>query len=198
MMMRLLKQVFTRARFNRSLIVIATVSLLAGCLAVPEGVEPVTDFDVNRYSGTWYEVARLDHRFERGLSNVTASYSLQDDGTVKVVNRGYNVDDDSWDDAVGKAAFVDATDVGYLKVSFFGPFYGAYAVFELDKQDYQYAFVAGNTTSYLWLLSRTPTVSDALRQQFIDKITALGFDPAGLIWVDQSRHSLADTAAPPG
>ena len=196
--MRLLKQVFTRARFNRSLIVIATVSLLAGCLAVPEGVEPVTDFDVNRYSGTWYEVARLDHRFERGLSNVTASYSLQDDGTVKVVNRGYNVDDDSWDDAVGKAAFVDATDVGYLKVSFFGPFYGAYAVFELDKQDYQYAFVAGNTTSYLWLLSRTPTVSDALRQQFIDKITALGFDPAGLIWVDQSRHSLADTAAPPG
>ncbi|MEP1469732.1 MAG: lipocalin family protein [Halieaceae bacterium] len=197
-MMRILKQVFNLTRFNRLLIVIATVSVLAGCLAIPEGVEPVTDFDVNRYSGTWYEVARLDHRFERGLSNVTASYSLQDDGTVKVVNRGYNFEDDSWDDAVGKAAFVDATDVGYLKVSFFGPFYGAYAVFELDKQDYQYAFVAGNTTSYLWLLSRTPTVSGTLRQQFIDKTTTLGFDPAGLIWVDQSRHSPADNGTPAG
>lgn len=195
-MVGFLKRAFNLRRFNRSLIVTAIVSLLVGCLAIPEGVEPVTDFDVNRYSGTWYEVARLDHRFERGLSNVTASYSLQDDGTVKVVNRGYNLDDNSWDDAVGKAAFVDATDVGYLKVSFFGPFYGAYAVFELDKQDYQYAFVAGNTTSYLWLLSRTPTVSDTLRQQFIDKITALGFDPAGLIWVDQSRHSSAEAAMP--
>jgi len=195
--MRLLKQLFARARFHRSLIAIGVMSVLAGCLAIPDGVEPVTGFDVNRYSGTWYEVARLDHRFERGLSNVTASYSVQDDGTVKVVNRGYNLDDQSWDDAVGKAAFVGAADVGYLKVSFFGPFYGAYAVFELDKQNYQYAFVAGNTTSYLWLLSRTPTVSDDLRQQFVDKITTLGFDPTGLIWVDQSRNSAAVSATPP-
>ena len=118
--MRLLKQLFARARFHRSLIAIGVMSVLAGCLAIPDGVEPVTGFDVNRYSGTWYEVARLDHRFERGLSNVTASYSVQDDGTVKVVNRGYNLDDQSWDDAVGKAAFVGAADVGYLKVSFLG------------------------------------------------------------------------------
>jgi len=196
--MRLLKQTFTRARCSRSLILMAAASLLAGCLAIPDGVEPVTGFDVDRYTGTWYEVARLDHRFERGLSNVTASYSLQDDGTVKVVNRGYSLEDQSWDDAFGKASFVEAPDLGYLKVSFFGPFYGAYVVFELDKQDYQYAFVAGNTTSYLWLLSRTPTVSDELRQRFIDKITALGFDDDGLIWVDQSRQDGATAGVAPG
>mgnify|MGYP001814512658 FL=1 len=197
-MMRLLKQILLPARYSRWLTMIAAGSLLAGCLAIPEGVEPVTGFDVDRYTGTWYEVARLDHRFERGLSNVTATYSLQDDGTVKVVNRGYSLEDQSWDDAIGKASFVEAPDLAYLKVSFFGPFYGAYVVFELDKQDYQYAFVAGNTTSYLWLLSRTPTISDELRQRFIDNITALGFDPNGLIWVDQSRQGGAPTEVAPG
>ena len=197
-MMRLLKQILLPARYSRWLTMIAAGSLLAGCLAIPEGVEPVTGFDVDRYTGTWYEVARLDHRFERGLSNVTATYSLQDDGTVKVVNRGYSLEDQSWDDAIGKASFVEVPDLAYLKVSFFGPFYGAYVVFELDKQDYQYAFVAGNTTSYLWLLSRTPTISDELRQRFIDNITALGFDPNGLIWVDQSRQGGAPTEVAPG
>lgn len=167
---------------------VSTLAALSGCLAIPEGVQPVSGFEVDRYMGTWYEVARLDHRFERGLSNVTASYSLQDDGTVRVVNRGFSLDDQEWDDAIGKASFVEATDLAYLKVSFFGPFYGAYVVFELDQEDYQYAFVSGNTTSYLWLLSRTPTIDDALRARFIEKITALGFDPQGLIWVDQSRQ----------
>ncbi len=167
---------------------VSTLAALSGCLAIPEGVQPVSGFEVDRYMGTWYEVARLDHRFERGLSNVTASYSLQDDGTVRVVNRGFSLDDQEWDDAIGKASFVEATDLAYLKVSFFGPFYGAYVVFELDQEDYQYAFVSGNTTSYLWLLSRTPTIDDALRARFIEKITTLGFDPQGLIWVDQSRQ----------
>lgn len=182
---------FSPARSTRVLLLAmaaSTLAALSGCLAIPEGVQPVSGFEVDRYMGTWYEVARLDHRFERGLSNVTASYSLQDDGTVRVVNRGFSLDDQEWDDAIGKASFVEATDLAYLKVSFFGPFYGAYVVFELDQEDYQYAFVSGNTTSYLWLLSRTPTIDDALRARFIEKITTLGFDPQGLIWVDQSRQ----------
>lgn len=190
----MIKSRFSLARSTRVLLLAIAASALAtlsGCLAIPEGVEPVSGFEVDRYMGTWYEVARLDHRFERGLSNVTASYSLQDDGTVRVVNRGFSLDDQEWDDAIGRASFVEATDLAYLKVSFFGPFYGAYVVFELDQENYQYAFVSGNTTSYLWLLSRTPTIDDALRAQFIEKITALGFDPQGLIWVDQSRQGEA-------
>jgi len=192
------EKVAGRARLLPPAVVALVVTLLVGCLAIPDGVEPVTGFDVDRYLGSWYEVARLDHRFERGLSNVTASYALQDDGTVAVVNRGYSLEDQAWDEAIGRAAFVEAPDLGYLKVSFFGPFYGAYVVFELDKQDYQYAFVAGNTTSYLWLLSRTATISEELRQRFIDKITALGFDPNGLIWVDHSGEGGVTADRPPG
>ncbi|MFA0071671.1 lipocalin family protein, partial [Vibrio breoganii] len=109
--------------------------------------------------GTWYEVARLDHSFERGLSNISAEYSLRDDGGVKVVNRGYSLEKGEWNEAEGKAYFVEESDQGYLKVSFFGPFYGAYVVFELDKEGYQYAFVSGPDTDYLWLLSRTPEVA---------------------------------------
>ena len=190
-MMRISHAVARALRICVLAIAVPVLAALSGCLAIPEGVEPVSGFEVDRYMGTWYEVARLDHRFERGLSNVTATYSLRDDGTVKVVNRGYNMDDQAWDDAVGKASFVEATDLAYLKVSFFGPFYGAYVVFELDHDDYQYAFVSGNTTSYLWLLSRTPTIDEALRARFIERITSLGFDPGGLIWVDQSRQGEA-------
>ena len=159
--------------------------LLAGCLGMPEGVRPVDGFELERYLGKWYEVARLDHSFERGLSRVTAEYSPRDDGGVRVVNRGYNVEKQEWEEAVGKADFVEGEDRGYLKVSFFGPFYGAYVVFELDKQGYQYAFVSGPDTSYLWLLSRTPTVSEEVMSRFLERASNLGFDTDSLIFVDQ-------------
>ena len=159
--------------------------LLAGCLGMPEGVRPVDGFELERYLGKWYEVARLDHSFERGLSRVTAEYSPRDDGGVRVVNRGYNVEKQEWEEAVGKADFVEGEDRGYLKVSFFGPFYGAYVVFELDKQGYQYAFVSGPDTSYLWLLSRTPTVSEEVMSRFLERASNLGFDTDSVIFVDQ-------------
>lgn len=139
---------------------------------------------MNRYLGKWYEIARLDHSFERGLSKVTADYSLREDGGLRVINRGYSVADAIWKEAEGKAYFVGSQDQGHLKVSFFGPFYGTYAVFELDKDNYQYAFVSGPDTSYLWLLSRTPIVSQALLDRFINKAEALGFDTENLIVVD--------------
>jgi len=157
-----------------------------GCTGLPEGVDPVEGFEIDRYLGKWYEIARLDHSFERGLDKVTAEYSLRGDGGVKVINRGYSRTKTKWKEAEGKAYFVRGTDEGYLKVSFFGPFYGSYVVFELDQENYSYAFVAGPDRSYLWFLSRTPTVSDDLMRTFIDKAGALGFDTDDLILVDQT------------
>ncbi len=158
--------------------------LLSGCTGLPKGVEPVDQFELDRYLGKWHEIARLDHRFERGLSNVTAEYSLRNPGSVTVENRGYSVKKEKWQEATGKAKFKSDSDVGHLLVSFFGPFYGSYVVFELD--DYQHAFVAGNNFDYLWFLSRTPTVSDAKKALFIEKAEELGFATDELIWVDQS------------
>jgi apolipoprotein D and lipocalin family protein len=159
---------------------------LTACTGAPEGVEVVSGFDLNRYLGTWYEIVRLDHRFERGLSNVTATYSLRDDGGVKVVNRGYRAEDGEWDEAEGKAYFVGDEDVGQLKVSFFGPFYGGYNIFDLDKDDYRYSMVAGPDRSYLWILSRTPEMEPELLQALIGKARDLGFDTDELIMVEHA------------
>ncbi|MDH5387183.1 MAG: lipocalin family protein [Gammaproteobacteria bacterium] len=156
---------------------------LNGCTGLPDGVKPVVNFELNRYLGKWYEIARLDHSFERGMDNVSAEYSLREDGGVKVINRGFLVEDKEWRQAEGKAYFVETTDKGYLKVSFFGPFYGTYAVFELDRENYQHAFVAGPDTSYLWLLARKPEVNDGLINQFIQRADSLGFNTDDLIFV---------------
>lgn len=162
---------------------------LGGCLGMPDGVEPVEDFEARRYLGRWYEIARLDHSFERGLESVNATYSLRDDGGVKVVNRGYDTDDDEWREAVGKAYFVENDSVAHLKVSFFGPFYGSYVVFDLDRRDYDTAFVSGYNHSYLWLLARSTSVSDAVKADFVRQAEALGFATEDLVWVDQSRNA---------
>ena len=163
----------------------AILSLLfIGCLGYPDNIKPVKDFELKKYLGKWYEIARLDHSFERGLEKVTAEYSMRDDGGVKVLNRGFSKEKNKWSEAEGKAYFVNSQDEGYLKVSFFGPFYGAYVVFELDT-DYEYAFVTSSKKSYLWFLSRTPTVSDDLKAQFVQKARSLGYDTDALIWVNQ-------------
>lgn len=158
--------------------------LLGGCTGKPDNVSPVAHFDSAKYLGKWYEIARLDHSFERGLSQVSAEYSLRPDGGLKVVNRGYKAAEARWKDAVGKAYFVEQPDVGYLKVSFFGPFYGSYIVFELDA-DYRYSLVSGPDKSYLWLLSRTPTMDAATTKRLVAKAQALGFDTSKLIYVAQ-------------
>ena len=163
-----------------------SVLVLAGCVGRPENIVPVNNFETTRYLGKWYEIARLDHSFERGLSHVTADYSLRQDGGLKVLNRGYKDADAKWKEAEGKAYFVDKKDVGYLKVSFFGPFYGSYIIFDLDQQDYSYSLISGPDKSYLWLLSRTPTMEPALQQRLIEKARALGFDTSKLIYVKQN------------
>ena len=171
---------------TRALISVTSL-MLSGCLGMPQGVHPVQGFEVNRYLGKWYEIARLDHSFERGLQQVTAEYSRRPDGGIQVVNRGYSADDGEWKEAVGKAYFVDDPTEGYLKVSFFGPFYGSYVLFELDQANYQYAFVSGPDLNYLWLLARTPTVADTVVADFVEKSAALGFDTRNLIMVDQEQ-----------
>jgi apolipoprotein D and lipocalin family protein len=161
--------------------------VLLGCVGTPEGVRPVQNFELDRYLGTWYEIARLDHSFERGLSNVTATYSLRDDGGVRVINRGFDTARGEWDEAEGRAYFVEKDDIGFLKVSFFGPFYGSYIVFELDQEDYGYAFISGPNTSNLWLLAREPQIDDALLERFRHRATELGFDLSELIVVEHDR-----------
>jgi apolipoprotein D and lipocalin family protein len=173
-----------RNALHRAIITLIMAPLLvAGCTGMPTGVEPVSDFELDRYLGKWYEIARLDHSFERGMQNVTAEYSMRDDGGVRVLNRGYKTDKGEWDEAEGRAYFVEESDQGYLKVSFFGPFYGSYVVFELDD-DYRYAFISGPDTSYLWLLAREPVIDEALFERFKTRARELGFNPDDLIVVE--------------
>ena len=170
----------------KKLKILLTVVLFAlfGCTSKPDGIEPVNNFDLNPYLGKWYEIARLDHSFEAGLSQVSAEYKVCSDGGIDVINRGYSAQKGEWNQAKGKAYFVEDENTGHLKVSFFGPFYSSYIIFELGDE-YDYAFVSGYNHEYLWLLSRTPTVDDALVERFKRVAKQNGFDVDGLIMVEQ-------------
>jgi len=172
---------------NSKTLIVPVFALVAGCTGVPDGIVPVSNLDVERYEGTWYEIARLDHSFEEGLSNVTADYSLQDDGSIRVINRGYSQESGKWEEAEGRAVFVDDEAHGHLKVSFFGPFYASYVVFRLDE-DYRFAYITGYDRDYLWFLSKTPTVDEEALGEFRKLATEKGFDLEELIVVDQSRN----------
>ncbi|MGL5343686.1 MAG: lipocalin family protein [Plesiomonas sp.] len=164
-----------------------TTLLLGGCTQAPKGVTPITNFQTQQYLGTWYEIARLDHSFERGLSHVTANYSPRDDGGIKVINRGYDAQKQRWKEAEGKAYLLDKANVGSLKVSFFGPFYGGYHIMALDKE-YQYALISGPDLDYLWILSRTPTLSQPTLNMLIKTAQQAGFNTQKLIFpIQQNR-----------
>jgi len=166
---------------------IVFVLFLTGCVGIPENVGPVDNFKLEKYLGKWYETARLDHSFERGLTQVTADYSLRDDGGVRVLNRGYSAIENSWKEAEGRAYFVKGSDQGYLKVSFFGPFYGSYIVFGLDHENYQYSLVCGPDKSYLWILNRSPIMNEEIKYILIEKAAASGFDTSKLIFLDHDK-----------
>lgn len=159
--------------------------VLAGCTGVPEGLQPVSGFQLERYLGRWYEIARLDHRFERGMTQVTADYRLLPDGRVEVTNRGYDVAKSAWREAKGVARFQGARDVGSLEVSFFGPFYGGYNVLVLDA-NYRYALVAGPDRDYLWILAREPQLDRATRDRLVAQAKSWGFDTESLIYVEHA------------
>jgi len=161
---------------------------LSACMRLPSGIQPVKNFDLERYMGTWYEIARLDHSFERHSDFVSATYTKRADGGITVLNKGFNTKKQRWKEAIGKAYFVNEPEVGHLKVSFFGPFYGSYVIFELDQSNYQYAFITSNSKDYLWLLARTPHVSEELKQHFIEVAKKLGFKTNQLIFPQQKTE----------
>jgi len=164
------------------------VVALAGCVSVPAGVTPVTGFDLDRYLGTWYEIARLDHNFERNLTNVTATYSLNEDGSVRVANRGFDVTICEYDEQIGRATFNGDPTIASLGVSFFGPFAGGYHVIELGP-DYSYAVVSGPTKGFFWILSRTPQMPGATVERILAEAEANGYPTDEIILVDQGGPS---------
>ena len=149
----------------------------------------VEEFDLSRYLGEWYEVARYNHCFEKGMDNTMAEYILQEDGKVFVLNSGWK--DGQYEVAIGKAKYPDPEgNPGALKVSFFLFFYSEYNVMLVDK-DYQISLVGSKWDNYLWILSRTPVADPTLLQMVLDEATRRGFDTSALIWVDQSRNIAA-------
>lgn len=155
---------------------------ICACVGIPEGLHAVEGFDAQRYLGRWYEIARLENSFETGLEQISAQYSLRPDGGVDVLNRGFKVADGAWKEAKGVAYFVGPKDEGRLKVSFFGPFYGAYNVIALD-QDYGWSLVSGPDRSYLWILARQPRLEPSQLQAIIAKAKGFGFATDSLIFV---------------
>lgn len=155
--------------------------LLSACTGgTPEGITPVKPFVLGPYLGQWREIARLDHSFERGLVQVTATYSMNEDGSVRVLNRGWDTANARWKEAVGRAVFVGPGDEGRLKVSFFGPFYGGYNVIEYDPA--RYTMICGPDRKYLWILAREPQLDQATLDRLLQRAKALGFDTDKLIY----------------
>ena len=150
--------------------------------SIPSGVKAVKNFDKVRYLGLWYEIARIDFKYEKNLNNTTAEYSPKPNGKIKVINRGFNYKKNKWKQAVGKAKFVNGDDVAMLKVSFFGPFYAGYNVIKLDP-GYKYALVAGKNFDYLWILSRTPNIPGTIKEEYLSFASSVGFDTSRLTWV---------------
>jgi apolipoprotein D and lipocalin family protein len=171
------------------------ILLTAGCTGVPQGIDPVRGFDAERYLGTWHEIARLDHSFERGLEQVTATYSRREDDGIAVLNRGFEPAKDVWKTAEGRAYFQSTPDVASLKVSFFGPFYGGYHVFELDPE-YRWAMISGPSREYLWILARQPQLPADILEDLIAKASAAGFETGALIFPPPSVAPAMPGSAP--
>lgn len=157
---------------------------LAGCRTIPKGIQAVTGFQKERYLGKWYEIARFDFRFEKNMSRVTAEYSNNNDGSIRVQNSGYDNKKYKQKQSIGKAKFVKDEDIAMLKVSFFGPFYAGYNVIAIDD-NYQYALVCGKNRDYLWLLSREKTMPDSVKNHYLAIARKAGFDVSELVWTQQ-------------
>lgn len=177
------------------IMLLGVAALLAGCASStpPAGMQVVNGFDVKRYQGRWYEIARLDHWFERDMTDVSATYLPQSDGSVQVINRGLRGPSGQWKEAIGKALFTGPSDKASLKVSFFGPFYGGYHVVALDP-NYRWALVVGENRSYAWILAREKSLPRESLDAIVQRAQALGIDTQAFIWV---AHTNTDPAHQP-
>ena len=149
---------------------------------IPDNAAAVEPFDMNRYLGKWYEIARLPNRIEKDINHLTEEYSSNNNGTFKVITKGYNTQKGEWKELSGTIKFADRKGVGMLKVSYFGPFYASYNVLSIDPH-YKYALVSGSGLDYLWILSRETTIPDDVKKQFLAESRAIGFDVEKLEWV---------------
>lgn len=156
------------------------ICLLTGCGQLTVDNTPIASIDLNRYLGSWYEIARFDHRFERGMTHTQALYTLREDGRIDVQNTGIKGGKQKISN--GKAKTTDTT--ALLRVSFFGPFYGDYRVLLLDD-DYQYVLVGGGTDDYLWILSRTPQLEEQTKALILAEAQRRGYKTDNLLWVEQ-------------
>lgn len=157
------------------------------CDTIPDGAVAVKPFDKERYLGKWYEIARLDFKYEKDLDNTTATYSLNDNGTIRVDNRGYNTKKGEWTQAIGKAKFVGEENIAMLKVSFFGPFYSGYNVIAIDDE-YRYALIAGKSLKYLWILSRDTNIPVEIKNRYLKIAEEIGYNTNDLLWVEHDKQ----------
>lgn len=169
--------------------VLSLVAAAAGCVGPPKGVEAVQPFDAERYLGTWYEIARLDHKFERGLTDVTATYARADDGTIRVTNRGFDARSGMWKTVEGVGKPAGDADVGSLKVKVGAPFFTGYHVIALDQEGYRYAMVSGPSRDYLWILARDPSLPDDVKTRLVAEAKSKGFATDQLIYVTHDRQA---------
>ncbi|MDD2559098.1 MAG: lipocalin family protein [Bacteroidales bacterium] len=176
----------TKTKNPIQLLLMFLMAGLYACSSTPDSIVAIENFDKAKYLGKWYEIARIDFKFEKDLNNTTAEYSLNDNGTIKVDNRGYNTVKEEWEQAIGKAKFVGDETVARLKVSFFGPFYSGYNVIALDD-DYRYALVAGENFDYLWILSRENTIPGYIEENYLQIAEDAGFDTSRLLWVEHNE-----------
>lgn len=160
--------------------------IIAGCTGIPDNVTAVDNFELDKYLGKWYEIARFDHPFERNLTNVSATYTKREDGGIDVLNKGYNRVNKEWKEADGRAYFIESPASGRLEVSFFRPFYSGYNVIALDKNKYSYAVVCGPDFDYLWILAREKELPQTKLDSLVVYCKNLGFNTGEFIFVDQS------------
>lgn len=163
------------------------IGVIASCSSMPKKAKVVDNFELPKYLGLWYEIARIDFRFEKNMNNVSAQYSMNPKGYVNVLNSGYNYEKKEWKSATGKAKFRKDENKAALKVSFFGPFYSGYNVIALDK-DYKYALVAGKDLDLLWILSREKSIPKEIKEQYLNIAKEIGYDTSRLIWVEHNKE----------
>ena len=173
---------------RKHLAIIVLSVFFSGCAGIPDRLTPVTGFETEKYLGKWYEIARLDHRFERNMINVSAVYTVADNDYITVLNRGYDEVKKKWKQISGKARLIADKNTGSLKVSFFGPFYSGYHIIALDKEAYRYAMVTGPKRSYLWILSRSKSLDEKILAGLVAQAGKWGFETDKLIYVKQEQQ----------
>ena len=171
-----------------AMLTLAVATFLSSCASIPKNATLVQNFNVDKYLGSWYEIARFEFRFEKDMNNVMAQYSLNERNNVTVLNSGYKYKKEEWESAQGVAKFRGDKDRAALKVSFFGPFYSGYNVIALDE-DYKYALVAGKSLKYLWILSREKSIPEDIKTAYLKIAQDVGYDTSKLIWVEHNMKS---------